>query len=149
LPRDAGRDAPRGDLQGPLIALAAQVRWTADGEERVEQIEEFLAHDGERGLVLEIEPREPKRAAFAALRRPHSHGYAALAVSGAVLDGRLRLAATGLAPAALTLRSVDDPTPVWPGDAEPLDDSLASGWYRQEMLPVLVARCVTQMGGRP
>lgn len=138
-----GFDAPRGDLQGPLIALDAQVLWTDGTDERREPIETFLHRQGERRLVLEIELRVPERGAYAALRRPHSHGYTALAVSAAVVAGELRLAATGLGPHGVRLRSAQDPASADGGGAT---DAVASGWYRREMLPVLVRRCLAQIG---
>jgi carbon-monoxide dehydrogenase medium subunit len=141
-----GGDAPRGDLQGPLIALGAQVRWTDGSEERTEPIETFLERRAGRRLVLEIELRLPELGAYAALRRPHSHGYTALAVSGVVSGGELRLAATGLGPHGVRLLAADNPIPVGPADPGPLDDAVASDWYRREMVPVLVRRCLIELG---
>ncbi len=40
----ASADAPRGDLQAPLIALGASVRSVGAGGERTEPIEDFLAN---------------------------------------------------------------------------------------------------------
>jgi aerobic carbon-monoxide dehydrogenase medium subunit len=141
-----GVEAPRGDLQGALIALNARVRWTDGASDHVDGVEAFLAQASGRRLVREIELPAPEQGAFAALRRPHSHGYTPLAVSAAVVDGELRLAATGLGPHGTRLRSADDPTPVEGAAVTPIDDALASGWYRGEMLPVLVRRCLEQMG---
>ena len=50
-----GRDAQRGDLGGPLIALGARVRSTGAGGERTEPIEDFLAGDRTGRLVLDVE----------------------------------------------------------------------------------------------
>lgn len=145
--------APRGDLQGPLLALDAVVHWTDGAEDHRDGMEAFLgdgdAGEGARGgaarrLVLGVEFVPPQTGAFASLRRPHSHGYTALAVSAAVMGGELRLAATGLGPHALRLGSADQPLP---DDATfaGRDDALASDWYRREMVPVLVRRCLEQM----
>jgi carbon-monoxide dehydrogenase medium subunit len=140
--------APRGDLQGPLLALDAVVHWTDGTEDHRDGIETFLAAGGGPAsrLVLGVEFSAPERGAFAALRRPHSHGYTALAVSAAVAGGERRLAATGLGPYAIRLGSAEEPLPAGlNGGAR--DDALASGWYRREMVPVLVRRCLEQMEG--
>src|SRR5206468_6615754 len=39
-----GADAPRGDLQGALLALGATARSTGAGGEKTEPLEDFLAH---------------------------------------------------------------------------------------------------------
>jgi len=142
----AGGGVPRGDLQGPLIALGATVHWTDGSGEHVDGIEEFLRDANDRRLVLALEVEVPERGAFVALRRPHAHGYTPLAVSAAVLGGELRLAATGLAPHGVRLRSAEDPTPVSGCPLEPSSDAIASAWYRREMLPVLVTRCLAKIG---
>lgn len=140
---------PVGDLQGPLIAMDAKVRWTDGTDERLDGIEEFLRRPVDRRLVLGIEVGIPEQGAFAALRRPHSHGYAPLSVSAAVVRGELRLGATGLTPRGVRLRSPEDPTPADRDQLDAPDDALASGWYRREMLPVLIRRCMTQIESVP
>jgi CO/xanthine dehydrogenase FAD-binding subunit len=87
--------------------------------------------------------------AFAALDRPHTHDYTALAVSGAkTADGSIRLAATGTGTHGIRLSSAEA------GDADaalqdvsPHDDALASAWYRRKVLPVLVRRVLTDLQG--
>ena len=134
--------APRGDLQGPLLALDAVVHWTDGLQDHRDGIEAFLAADGAAArLVIGVEFDAPSDGAYAALRRPHSHGYTALAVSAAVVQGEIRLAATGFAPHAVRLGPPGRPLP----DGPARDDALASGWYRREMVPVLVRRCLEQM----
>jgi CO/xanthine dehydrogenase FAD-binding subunit len=140
-----GRDAPRGDLQAPLIAVAAIVHWTDGDSEHREPIEQFLAAPAEPRLVLAVEFSRPRRGAHATLRRPHSHGYTSLAVSAAVMEaGELRLAATGLASHGVRLRSAEDPAPAG-GEQRSCTDAIASDWYRREMVPVLVRRCLEQL----
>jgi CO/xanthine dehydrogenase FAD-binding subunit len=148
-----GIDAPRGDLQGALLALDATVRSAGADGERVEPLEEFLAHRGGR-LVLDVSFEQPSTSAFAALEYPHTHEYTVLAVSGArAADGTVRLAATGLAGPGTRLRSAEaaasDPEAAGAaavGDVSLGDDVLASAWYRSQTLPVLVRRVLSHLG---
>jgi len=103
----AGQDAPRGDLQGALIAVGAQVRSAGAGGATTEPVEDFLSHRGGR-LVLDVSYQEPVAGAFVALDRPHAHEYTSLAVSAARLaDGSIRLAATGTGTGAARLPSAE------------------------------------------
>ncbi len=140
---------PLGDLQGPLIAMDAKVRWTDGTDERLDDVEHFLRRSPDRRLVLGLEMAVPEHGAFAALRRPHSHGYTPISVSAAVVRGELRLGATGLAPHGVRLRSPEDPTPTDRDQLEPPADALASAWYRRQMLPVLIRRCLARIGSAP
>ena len=73
-----------------------------------------------------------------------------LSVSGARTGGELRLAACGVAPHAVRLRAVEraladgaEPDAAASRaleDARPTGDALASAWYREQTLPVLVTR---------
>jgi carbon-monoxide dehydrogenase medium subunit len=147
-----GRDAPRGDLQSALLALDAQVRSAGAGGERTEPVDAFLANADGR-LVLDISFEEPAAGGFARLDRPHTHDYSALtvcAVRGA--DGTVRIAAAGVDGPAVRLPSAeakaDDPAAA--GDAATADvtfadDALASAWYRERTLPVLVRRALTKL----
>lgn len=141
-------EAPRGDLQAPLIALAARVRSAGDGGERTEPVEDFLAGGAGGRLVLDVSYDDVERkAAYATARRPHSHHYTILAVAATKTNGELRVAATGLGPYAIRLTSVEQS-----GDAadtlqgvEPADDALASAWYRSSVLPKLVERALQEV----
>jgi CO/xanthine dehydrogenase FAD-binding subunit len=137
-----GPDTPRGDLQGPLLALGAVARSTGAGGERTQPLEEFLdGHDGR--LLLDVSFEEPAAGAFATIDYPHTHEYTVLAVSGARLaDGSVRLAATGLADHARLL-SGDPGTAA--SEVRLGDDALASAWYRERTLPVLVRRVLTEL----
>jgi CO/xanthine dehydrogenase FAD-binding subunit len=146
-----GSDYPRGDLQAPMIALAARVRSAGSGGDRVEPVEEFLADGGGR-LVLRLELEQPKRASYAALGRPHAHGYTVLSVACAEGTDGIRVAVGGAARRACRCTSVEsalaggesakDAAARVLEDVTPGDDALASGWYRQKMLPVLVAQAL-------
>jgi len=148
----AGYEAPRGDLQGCLLALDARVRSAGADGEQSEPIEDFLAHRRDR-LVLDVSFRRPAASAFAALEYPHTHEYTVLAVTGARdADGTTRLAVTGVAGPGARLRSAEalasDPEAAGaaaPGDVTFADDALASAWYRGQVLPVLVRRVLTQL----
>src|SRR5215210_1924085 len=148
----AGLDAPRGDLQGALLAVGATVRSTGAGGETTEPLEVFLPHRKDR-LLLDVSFEEPAAGAFAALIRPHTHDYTALAVSAArAADGTVRLAATGVAGHAVRLASaeakVSDPDAAAEAAAADMtfaDDALASAWYRTRTLPVLVRRALMQL----
>jgi CO/xanthine dehydrogenase FAD-binding subunit len=147
-----GRGAPRGDLQGALIAVGAVVRSAGAGGEITEPVEGFLASRRDR-LVLDVSYEEPAAGAFVALDRPHTHEYTTLAVSAARLaDGSVRLAATGAGPSGVRLTSAEaaasDPEEAGRAalqDVSPHDDVLASAWYREQALPVLVRRALAQL----
>jgi CO/xanthine dehydrogenase FAD-binding subunit len=149
-----GPEAPRGDLQAPLIALNARVRSTGAGGERTEPVEEFLANSPGR-LVLCIEVDRPQAAVYITQRRPHTHSYSVMAIAAARADGATRVAAAGVGPRAIRLNAVEDAVNDGASaadaaakavdDADPQDDALASAWYRREVLPVLVTRALTQL----
>ena len=133
-------EAPRGDLQAPLIALGASVRSAGAEGERTASIEDFLANGAGR-LVLDVSYDDAKRkTAYTAATRPHTHHYTILAVAAAERDGEVRLAATGLGPRAVKL-DPDNPS----GGHEPADDAVASGWYRAQVLPKLVERALAEL----
>lgn len=143
---------PVGDLQGALLALGATVRSAGAGGEQNHSLEEFLMNGGGR-LLLDVSFEVPAAGAFEALRRPHTHHFTPLAVSGvSTSSGEIRLAATGVGGAGVRLRSAEaaagDPAAAGQaalGDANPADDALASAWYRSRTLPTLVERVVQQL----
>ncbi len=147
-----GSETPRGDLQGALLALDATVRSAGPDGERAEPIEAFLPHRHGR-LVLDVSFTRPAASAFSALEYPHTHEYTVLAVSGArSADGTIRLAVTGVAGPGARLHSAEavasDPAAAGAaavGDVTFADDALASAWYREQTLPVLVRRVLTQL----
>jgi carbon-monoxide dehydrogenase medium subunit len=145
-------DAPRGDLQAPLLALGATVRSAGPGGERKEPLEEFL-RSGDGRLVLDVSWEEASAGGYARVERPHTHAYTALAVSAArAADGTTRIAASGVGPVAVRLASAEqnagDPEAAGRAslaDVELPDDALASAWYRERTLPVLVRRALTHL----
>jgi CO/xanthine dehydrogenase FAD-binding subunit len=147
-----GYEAPRGDLQGALVALGATARSAANGDVIEEPLEDFLPKRRER-LLLSVSFEEPAAGAFACLDRPHTHDYTTIAVSGVrTADGTLRLAATGAGSWGARLPSAEAAAgdPVAAGEAAlqdvtPHDDALASSWYRAKVLPVLVRRVLDDL----
>jgi CO/xanthine dehydrogenase FAD-binding subunit len=143
-----GVDAPRGDLQAPLIALGARVRSAGSGGERTESVEEFLAGGAAGRLVLDVSYDETDRkAAYAAAWRPHTHHYSILAVAATKTGDELRIAATGAGPHAVRLSSAEQSGEASDAlnDVDPPDDALASAWYRKTVLPTLVTRALADL----
>jgi len=137
-------EVPRGDLQGALVALDATVRSTGAGGERSEPIADFLPRRGER-LVLDVSFEEPAAGAYVHLDRAHTHEYTALAVSAVrSADGSVRLAVAGADDHAVAI-PVDGADPDLSG-IDFRDDALASAWYKQRVLPVLVRRALEKLG---
>lgn len=153
----AGGATPRGDLQAALIALGARVRTSGTGGERTEPIEDFVATGPDGRLVLEVEIEEPQRSGYAAARRPHAHAYTILAVCAADTSEGVRVGVSGGGRSSLRARSVEEALAGGASaeeaskkvldDAQPQDDALASAWYRQRLLPVLVRRALDDLGG--
>jgi carbon-monoxide dehydrogenase medium subunit len=147
-----GSDAPRGDLQGPFLALDATARSAGAGGERTQSLEEFL-DDRDGRLLLDVRFEKPAASAFASLDYPHAHEYTVLAVSGVrTEDGGVRLAATGLSDHGRRLPSAEaaagDPEQAGAAaldDVSLADDALASAWYRSRALPVLVRRVLSEL----
>jgi CO/xanthine dehydrogenase FAD-binding subunit len=147
-----GGDAPRGDLQGAFLALGAAVRSAGEGGIEEEPLEDFLERRDSR-LALDVSYEEPAAGAFAGLDRPHTHDYTALAVSAARSgDGTVRLGVSGVAGHAVRLPTAegnaDDPPAAGVAalsDVTFADDALASAWYRERVLPVLVRRVLTEL----
>jgi aerobic carbon-monoxide dehydrogenase medium subunit len=145
-------DAPRGDLQGALLAVGATARSAGAGGERSEPLEAFLDDRAGR-LLLDVSFESPAAGAFVALDRPHTHDYTAMAVSAArSADGTVRVAVTGAGSHGQRLPSAeskaDDPGAAGDAavaDVSPHDDAVASAWYRTKTLPVLVRRALAEL----
>jgi CO/xanthine dehydrogenase FAD-binding subunit len=86
------------------------------------------------------------------MRRRHAHSYSIASVVGAVRSdtSELRLAAGGVGPTAVRLRSVEEsrnPDDVLK-DVRPIDDAVASGAYRSAILPKLVREALDRLESR-
>jgi CO/xanthine dehydrogenase FAD-binding subunit len=151
----AGQAAPRGDLQAPLLALGARITSVGAGGERSEEVEAFL-ESGSGRLVLSLDVPAGQAFGYARIDRPHTHHYTMLAVTAVRGSDGVRLAASGVGPRARRLRGVESALAGGAAAAAPatraaegLDlptDALASGWYREQMLPLLVQRALGQLG---
>lgn len=144
----AGLGGQRGDLGAPLIALGASVRSTGRGGERTEAVEDFLAGDRTGRLVLELEYDRPSGAWSAqTLRRRHAHSYAVANVAACSSGDGIRVAVSGVGPAAVRCRAVEqsrDAEAVLQ-DVEPVGDAVASAEYRRKMLVLLVRRALDEL----
>jgi CO/xanthine dehydrogenase FAD-binding subunit len=146
----AGREAQRGDLGAPLIALGARVRSTGAGGERSEPIEDFLTGDRDGRLVLGVEyDCFARRSGASGLRRRHAHSYAIANVAACIReDGTdLRIGISGVGPTAVRSRAAEqdrDPAAVL-GDVVLLDDAVASADYRRRVLPLLVREALDKL----
>ena len=153
----AGGTTPRGDLQAALIALGAQVKTAGKGGERTEPIEDFVAAGPDGRLLLEVKFDEPQRSGYAAAHRPHAHAYTILAVCAAETPAGVRVGLSGAGPSGRRARSVENALAGGASaeeasqkvldDADAHDDALASAWYRQRLLPILVQRALDDLGG--
>jgi CO/xanthine dehydrogenase FAD-binding subunit len=153
----AGGTTPRGDLQAALIALGAQVQTAGKGGERTEPIEDFVAAGRDGRLLLQVQFEEPQRSGYAAAHRPHAHAYTILAVCAAETPAGIRIGLSGAGPSGRRARSVEDALAGGASaedasqkvldDADTHDDALASAWYRQRLLPILVQRALDDLGG--
>jgi carbon-monoxide dehydrogenase medium subunit len=144
----SGIGAQRGDLGAPLIALGARVRSAGKGGERTEPVEDFLSGDSAGRLVLSIEYDRPAgKSASEMMRRRHAHSFAVANVAVCATNGDLRVGISGVGPAAVRARSVEqsrDAADVLT-DVEPVSDALASADYRRKMLPLLVQRALDRL----
>jgi aerobic carbon-monoxide dehydrogenase medium subunit len=155
----AGNLCARGDLQAPLLAVGARVRSAGAGGERTEPVEDFLAHagDGEPRLVLAVEVDRPRGASYLSQRRAHAHSYAVMCVACAETADGVRVALGGVGSRAVRLRAVeralgDGASPAEAAtraldEIEPVDDALASAWYRRTVVPTIVTRALEQIRG--
>jgi CO/xanthine dehydrogenase FAD-binding subunit len=151
----AGASAPRGDLQAPLLALGARITSAGAGGETTEDVEAFLEHSTGR-LVLSLEIPSGQEFGYARLDRPHTHSYTMLAVTAVRGADGVRVAASGVGVRSSRLKGVESALAGGASTAdaathaaEGLDlptDALASAWYREQMLPLLVQRALGQLG---
>jgi CO/xanthine dehydrogenase FAD-binding subunit len=144
-----GIGAQRGDLGAPLIALGARVRSTGNGGERTEAVEDFLTGDRTGRLVLGVEYDRPAGSWSAqTLRRRHAHSFAIANVAVCSSGDGIRVAVSGIGPAAVRCRTVEQSRNADDvlQDVDPVDDAVATAEYRRKMLTVLVRRALDEVG---
>jgi CO/xanthine dehydrogenase FAD-binding subunit len=148
-----------GDLQPALLVLGARVRSAGAAGERVEPIADYLGGlaGGEPRLVLSVEAERPLAGAYLVQRRRHSHTATILSVAAARRSDGVHVAVGGLAELAPAVAcpsveralaagaSAGEAAAAVVEDVRPEDDSLASAWYRQRVLAVLVARALGRL----
>jgi carbon-monoxide dehydrogenase medium subunit len=143
---------PRADYPAAVLALAA----TIETDRRSIAADDFLAGPFATALAADelitaVRFPVPERAAYAKLEQPAS-GYALVGVFVARSGGRVRVAVTGAAPAALRLHDLEQrlgtdfsPEAV-DGAAVPAEglcaDVHASAAYRAHLVTVLAGRAV-------
>ena len=138
-----GPDAPRGDLQGALLALDATVRSTGSGGERSEPLADFLGNRDGR-LLLDV---SYERALGGRLRDDRLPAHARVhRARGVGREGRRRHRSPRRERSRRDPPSCCRATRTPPQSEVALgDDALASAWYRAQTLPVLVRRVLTQL----
>ena len=113
-------------------------------------MEDFLAGDRSGRLVLELEvDRIERTCGYECLRRRHAHSFAVATVAACLSerDG-LRVGVAGAGPVAVRCRAVEasrDPADVL-ADVRAVDDAVAPGSYREQVLPILVGRVLREVG---
>ena len=134
---------------------APRITSVGAGGEKTEDIEAFL-ESGSGRLVLSIDVPSGQPFGYARLDRPHTHHYTMLAVTAVRGADGVRVAASGVGDRSHRLAGVESAlaggasaADAAAHAAEGLDlptDALASAWYREQMLPLLVQRALGQLG---
>ena len=162
--------APYGDLGVALMALDAEVELTRKEGARTVPLADFFANGAaarrpdELVTALRV-PRPSGETAWVRLGRRQA-ATAPVATAAVVIErdadgrctaARIALGAAGSAPmrareaeAALVGQPLDESTIEAAAQAaaigcEPPTDALASSWYRQQMIPVVVRRALSQI----
>ena len=152
----AGGSAPRGDLQAPLLALGARVTSAGAGGEKTEDVEAFLEQRRRAARALDRRARAASRSATrASTARTRTTTRCSRSRRSSGADG-VRVAASGVGDRSQRLSGVES---ALAGGASAADaaahaaeglelptDALASAWYREQMLPLLVQRALGQLG---
>ncbi len=150
---------PYGDFAVALLALGAQVQW-ADG--RTEDIEAFLAsRETSKGVVAAvlIEPPQMDALRFGKVTRTKPKGVSVMSIAvlitgvgRSVQQARVAFGAMGPAPmrskaaehalagATLDATGVAAACAACVSDLAPVNDALASAWYRREVAPIHLRR---------
>ena len=161
---------PSGDFAVALLALDAQVVLTSAAGQRVVPLNDFytgfmttVVQPGE--LVSEIRVPVPAgKTAYLKFARRETNTPAIVTVAAHItLDGQrvsdARLALNGVGPHPFRARRaesrligsvLDEAAIAHAGElaaeaSDPMDDAVASAWYRRKMIPVMVRRALAQI----
>jgi CO/xanthine dehydrogenase FAD-binding subunit len=152
--------APYGDLAPVLLALDATVRLVGTSGERTLALADWLSEEGDRRAEVLAEVVVPPPHGVTAHRRLARRAANSPAVAGAAVrlvieDGAVaeaRVALGAVAPRALRAAAAEERLTGAPADAaaiveaaeaaaataSPVDDPVASAWYRRRMTAVCV-----------
>ena len=150
--RDGDGQVPRGDLQGALLALDAQVRSQGGGGERDRGARAVprSARGTARARRLAIASPRPAPSPRSATRTrtPTRCSRSRRRARRTARSGSPRAGSRRAARLHAAERLADDPEAAGAAaasEASFADDALASAWYRAKTLPVLVRRALTQL----
>jgi len=160
--------SPYGDFAAALLALDATVMLAASLGQREAPLEEFLGRrERNTSLVASVAFKRPPADAFrfAKVTRVHPKGVAVLSISAQLPLASGRLAGARIAYGAMSRTPVRakaaeralegrglDAAGIAPAIAvaadgtSPIDDALASAWWRREILPVHLRRLLLGAG---
>ena len=162
--------APYGDLAPVLLALDATVRLVGTDGERTVALADWLTEEGDRRPEVLAEVVVPPPRGLTAHRRharraANSPAVACAAVRLVIEDGAVaeaRVAIGAVAPRALRAAAAEERLTGAPADAaaiaeaaeaaaaagSPVDDPVASAWYRRRMTAVCVRHALeSALGG--
>lgn len=161
--------APHGDLAPVLLALDATVRLVGADGERTLALADWLTEEGERRPEVLTEVVVPPPRGVTAHRRHARRAANSPAVAGAAVrlvieDGAVaeaRVAIGAVAPRALRAAAAEERLTGAPADAatiaeaaevaaragSPVDDPVASAWYRRRMTAVCVRHALESVLG--
>jgi xanthine dehydrogenase small subunit len=156
--------APYGDLAPVLLALDATVRLVGTSGERTLALADWLTEEGDRHAEVLAEVVVPPPRGVTAHRRLARRAANSPAVAGAAVrlvieDGAVaeaRVALGAVAPRALRAAAAEERLTGAPADAaaiaeaagaaadaaSPVDDPVASAWYRRRMTAVCVRQAL-------
>jgi len=154
---------PYGDMTTAFLALDASIHW-ADGEQQ--SVDQFLdTSSAKTGIVASISMKRPASGAFRYLKVSRVKPKGVSLITIATLIGRengragnARIVFGGMAPEPRRAReselalqgvSLDENgiqrcIAVCTNGMAPMDDALASAWYRTEIAPVYLRRLLLQ-----
>ena len=157
---------PYGDFAVAMLALSGIVSVTGAGEQGIEQ---FLAsRDSFAGIVQNVSLAVPDRGTFRfrKVSRIKPKGVSVMSIAawlpqsaGRISNARIAFGVMGPHPirakaaeqalegAQLDEATVDRAVATLNNDLRPMDDAIASGWYRSEVAPIHLKRMLLERSG--